>query len=45
MVREMGKPIAAARAEVAKCAKGMRFYAAHAEEFLADEPLDRPVVA
>jgi succinate-semialdehyde dehydrogenase/glutarate-semialdehyde dehydrogenase len=42
MVHEMGKPIAAARAEVAKCAKGTRFYAKHAEEFLADEPLEDP---
>lgn len=42
MVREMGKPIAAARAEVAKCAKGARFYAAHSEEFLKDIPLDDP---
>ncbi|HTL40595.1 MAG TPA: NADP-dependent succinic semialdehyde dehydrogenase [Pseudolysinimonas sp.] len=42
MVHEMGKPIAAARAEVAKCAKGARFYAAHAEEFLADIPLEDP---
>jgi succinate-semialdehyde dehydrogenase/glutarate-semialdehyde dehydrogenase len=38
----MGRPIAGARAEVLKCAKGMRFYAEHAEEFLADEPLDDP---
>lgn len=42
MVREMGKPIAAARAEALKCAKGMRFYAKHAEGFLADEPLSDP---
>jgi succinate-semialdehyde dehydrogenase/glutarate-semialdehyde dehydrogenase len=42
MVREMGKPIAAARAEALKCAKGMRYYAKHAEEFLADEPLADP---
>jgi len=42
LTREMGKPIAAARAEVRKCAKGMRFYAEHAEAFLADEPLDDP---
>lgn len=42
MVREMGKPIAAARAEVAKCAKGARFYAAHSEEFLKDIPLQDP---
>ena len=31
-----------ARAEVLKCAKGMRFYAAHAEEFLAPETLADP---
>ncbi|OHV56569.1 aldehyde dehydrogenase family protein, partial [Pseudofrankia sp. BMG5.36] len=31
-----------AEAEAAKCAKGMRFYAEHAEAFLADEPLDDP---
>ncbi|KUJ70491.1 succinate-semialdehyde dehydrogenase [Streptomyces albus subsp. albus] len=34
---EMGKPLAAARAEAAKCAKAMRWYAAHAEKLLADE--------
>ncbi|NHC15980.1 aldehyde dehydrogenase family protein, partial [Motilibacter deserti] len=44
MVLEMGKPITAAKAEVAKCAKGMRFYAEHAERFLADEPLDAEAV-
>ncbi|WP_328403787.1 NADP-dependent succinic semialdehyde dehydrogenase [Streptomyces sp. NBC_00390] len=37
MTTEMGKPIAAARAEAAKCAKAMRWYAARAEELLADE--------
>ncbi|GAA2991791.1 succinate-semialdehyde dehydrogenase/glutarate-semialdehyde dehydrogenase [Streptomyces sp. KhCrAH-43] len=37
MVLEMGKPIKAARAEAAKCAKAMRWYAARAEELLADE--------
>ena len=37
MTTEMGKPITAARAEAAKCAKAMRWYAAHAEELLADE--------
>jgi succinate-semialdehyde dehydrogenase/glutarate-semialdehyde dehydrogenase len=42
VTREMGRPIAGARAEVLKCAKGMRFYADHAHEFLADEPLDDP---
>jgi succinate-semialdehyde dehydrogenase / glutarate-semialdehyde dehydrogenase len=39
---EMGKPIAQARAEVLKCATGMRFYAANAEGFLAEELLDAP---
>ncbi|GAB2730380.1 NADP-dependent succinic semialdehyde dehydrogenase [Streptomyces bullii] len=34
---EMGKPIKQARAEAAKCAKAMRWYADHAEELLADE--------
>ncbi len=37
MTTEMGKPIAAARAEAAKCAKAMRWYAANAEELLSDE--------
>ena len=39
---EMGKPISQSEAEVKKCAKGMRYYADHAEEFLADEPLADP---
>jgi succinate-semialdehyde dehydrogenase/glutarate-semialdehyde dehydrogenase len=39
---EMGRPIAGARAEVLKCAKGMRYYADHAEEFLAPETLADP---
>ncbi len=39
---EMGKPVGQARAEVLKCAKNMRFYAEHAESFLADEPLADP---
>ncbi len=42
LTAEMGKPISQARAEVQKCAKGCRFYAEHAEAFLADEPLARP---
>ncbi|MEU6477045.1 NADP-dependent succinic semialdehyde dehydrogenase [Streptomyces sp. NPDC047017] len=37
MTTEMGKPVAQARAEAAKCAKAMRWYAEHAEELLADE--------
>ncbi|MER5745898.1 NADP-dependent succinic semialdehyde dehydrogenase [Streptomyces sp. NPDC002225] len=37
MTTEMGKPVKAARAEAAKCARAMRWYAAHAEELLADE--------
>jgi succinate-semialdehyde dehydrogenase / glutarate-semialdehyde dehydrogenase len=37
MTTEMGKTLASARAEVGKCAKACRFYAARAEGFLADE--------
>ncbi|MFJ1749348.1 NADP-dependent succinic semialdehyde dehydrogenase [Streptomyces sp. NPDC088116] len=37
MTTEMGKPVAAARAEALKCAKSMRWYAEHAGELLADE--------
>ena len=37
MTAEMGKPIAQARAEAAKCAKAMRWFAARAEQYLADE--------
>ncbi|MFE2584051.1 NADP-dependent succinic semialdehyde dehydrogenase [Streptomyces sp. NPDC059378] len=37
MTTEMGKPVRQARAEAAKCAKSMRWYAEHAEELLADE--------
>ncbi len=42
MTREMGKPIGSARNEALKCAKGMRFYAEHAEAYMADEVLDTP---
>jgi succinate-semialdehyde dehydrogenase / glutarate-semialdehyde dehydrogenase len=42
LVREMGKTIGQARAEVAKCANALRFYAERAEGFLADEPLEDP---
>ncbi|MGW7336413.1 NADP-dependent succinic semialdehyde dehydrogenase [Streptomyces sp. NPDC054808] len=37
---EMGKPVKQARAEAAKCAKAMRWYADHAAELLADEEPD-----
>ncbi|WP_093797692.1 NADP-dependent succinic semialdehyde dehydrogenase [Streptomyces sp. Wb2n-11] len=37
MTTEMGKPIVAARAEAAKCAKAMRWYAENARQLLADE--------
>ncbi len=34
---EMGKPIVQARNEVTKCAAGLRYYAEHAPDMLADE--------
>lgn len=37
MTTEMGKPVAAARAEALKCVKTMRWYAEHAATLLADE--------
>ncbi|MGI5441861.1 NADP-dependent succinic semialdehyde dehydrogenase [Streptomyces shenzhenensis] len=44
MTTEMGKPVEQARAEAAKCARAMRWYAGHAEELLADEvPADSDV--
>src|SRR3954454_15484210 len=36
---EMGKPIKAAVAEVVKCATNCRYYAEHAQSYLADEPV------
>ncbi|MFF3598479.1 NADP-dependent succinic semialdehyde dehydrogenase [Kitasatospora indigofera] len=37
MTEEMGKPLAAARAEAAKCVKALRWYADQAPALLADE--------
>ncbi|MEU9336208.1 NADP-dependent succinic semialdehyde dehydrogenase [Streptomyces sp. NPDC048290] len=45
MTTEMGKPLAQARAEAAKCARAMRWYAGHAEALLADEVPDPTDVA
>jgi succinate-semialdehyde dehydrogenase/glutarate-semialdehyde dehydrogenase len=45
MTTEMGKTLKSAKAEVQKCAKGARFYAEHAERFLADEPADATAVS
>lgn len=42
VVREMGKPLAQAKAEALKCVRNMRFYAANAERFLQDEVLADP---
>ncbi|MFJ6197760.1 NADP-dependent succinic semialdehyde dehydrogenase [Micromonospora sp. NPDC092111] len=44
MTTEMGKTYVAAKAEVTKCAAACRFYAAHAERMLADEPADAGAV-
>ncbi|MFL5401630.1 MAG: NAD-dependent succinate-semialdehyde dehydrogenase [Gemmatimonadales bacterium] len=40
MVLEMGKTLKAAIEEAAKCAWGCRYYAEHAERFLADEEVE-----
>ncbi|HEY2798140.1 MAG TPA: NAD-dependent succinate-semialdehyde dehydrogenase [Thermoanaerobaculia bacterium] len=39
MTLEMGKPVASAVSEAEKCAWVCRYYAEHAEAFLADEPV------
>ncbi len=44
MTTEMGKTISSAKAEIGKCAAGCRFYAEHAEAFLADEPAEASAV-
>jgi succinate-semialdehyde dehydrogenase/glutarate-semialdehyde dehydrogenase len=44
MTLEMGKTIKSARAEVAKSARGCRYYAEHAEALLADEPAEARAV-
>lgn len=41
---EMGKTLASAKAEVSKCAVGARFYADHAETFLADDHIEGKLV-
>ncbi|MEO7262574.1 MAG: NADP-dependent succinic semialdehyde dehydrogenase, partial [Jatrophihabitantaceae bacterium] len=40
MTTEMGKTLASAKAEVAKCAKACRFYAEHAEAFLSSDQVE-----
>lgn len=42
ITREMGKPLAQSRAEVAKSAACLHFYADNAEAFLAPESIDDP---
>ncbi|WP_405016653.1 NADP-dependent succinic semialdehyde dehydrogenase [Kitasatospora sp. NBC_00070] len=42
---EMGKPLAQARAEAAKCAKALRWYADHGAALIADEHPDETDVA
>jgi succinate-semialdehyde dehydrogenase/glutarate-semialdehyde dehydrogenase len=44
MVTEMGKTLAAAKAEVGKCAKALRYYAEHGPAFLEPERKDADAV-
>src|SRR3954468_22381145 len=44
MTTEMGKTLASAKAETAKCAKACRFYADNAERLLADEQVEPSAV-
>ncbi len=44
MTTEMGKTLVSARAEVAKCAVGLRHYAEHGPSYLAPVPLDADAV-
>ena len=44
MTTEMGKTVKSARAEVAKCARGCRYYAEKAQALLADEVADAEAV-
>src|SRR5699024_9560555 len=44
MTQEMGKTLTASAAEVRKCATALRYYAEHAEAFLADKPYDAEAV-
>lgn len=40
ITQEVGKPLAEARAELDKCALLCRYYAKHAADFLADQPME-----
>jgi succinate-semialdehyde dehydrogenase/glutarate-semialdehyde dehydrogenase len=42
MTTEMGKTLRSAQEEAVKCAGGCRYYAEHAERFLADEAIQTP---